>query len=193
MARVREFDTEAAVDAALEAFRTHGYEGTSIQDLVDATGVGRGSLYAAFGNKEGLYRVALDRYRTQYALPLADLLQQGVPLREMVREMLVAAIDQIAADGNHRACLVVGAAMERAGHDPEVAGRLRETVTSLEESLTEVLVAGQERGELDAATDPRAVARFLVTTLQGLRVMGAIDPDRGSLLAAAEVALTCLR
>jgi TetR/AcrR family transcriptional repressor of nem operon len=63
MARLREFDTDAAVDAAVEVFRTRGYDATSIQDLVDATGVGRGSLYAAFDSKEGIYRAALERYR----------------------------------------------------------------------------------------------------------------------------------
>jgi len=192
MARLREFDTEAAVHAAMVAFRQHGYEGTSIQDLVDATGVGRGSLYAAFGSKDGLWLAAMDRYREQYATPLIGLLRSGAPVRQLVREVLVAVVDDVVRDGNRLACLIVGAAVERAAVDPETARRLRTTTESLEDALTEIIAAGQAAGELAGWRDPRDLARFVVMTLQGLRVMGAINPDRRSLMAAAEVAVGAL-
>jgi TetR/AcrR family transcriptional regulator, transcriptional repressor for nem operon len=192
VARLREFDTEAAVQAAMTAFRQHGYEGTSIQDLVEATGVGRGSLYAAFGSKEGLYLAAVDRYREQYATPLIELLHDGSPAREVIREVLVAVIDEIVRDGNRLACLIVSAAMERVADDPETARRVRTTTESLEDALTEIIAAGQAAGELDGERDARDLARFVVTTLQGLRVMGAINSDRRSLMAAAEVAVGAL-
>lgn len=174
------------------AFRQHGYEGTSIQDLVEATGVGRGSLYAAFGNKEGLYLAAVDRYREQYVTPLIELLHDGSTAREVVREVLVARIDDIVRDGSRLACLIVSAAMERVGDDPETARRVRTTTNSLEDALTEVIAAGQAAGELDGQRDARDLARFVVTMMQGLRVMGAITPDRRSLMAAAEVAVAAL-
>ncbi|SNT55375.1 TetR/AcrR family transcriptional regulator, transcriptional repressor for nem operon [Asanoa hainanensis] len=63
MARTREFDLDTAVDAAMGVFRAKGYEGASMRDLAEATNLGSGSLYAAFGSKEGLYLAALDRYR----------------------------------------------------------------------------------------------------------------------------------
>jgi len=192
MARFREFDTEAAVQAAMVAFRQHGYEGTSIQDLVEATGVGRGSLYAAFGSKDGLWLAAMDRYREQYAAPLIELLHSGAPARELIREVLVAVVDDIVRDGNRLACLIVGAAMERVAEDPETARRVRTTTQSLEDALTEIITAGQAAGELAGRQDPRDLARFVVMTLQGLRVMGAINPDRRSLMAAAEVAVSAL-
>ena len=192
MARFREFDTEAAVQAAMVAFRQHGYEGTSIQDLVEATGVGRGSLYAAFGSKDGLWLAAMDRYREQYAAPLIELLHSGAPARELIREVLVAVVDDIVRDGNRLACLIVGAAMERVAEDPETARRVRTTTQSLEDALTEIITAGQAAGELAGRQEPRDLARFVVMTLQGLRVMGAINPDRQSLMAAAEVAVSAL-
>lgn len=77
MARTREFDTDAVVASAMEAFRRTGYEGTSMRDLSEATGLGSGSLYAAFGSKEGLYLAALDLYRRSYAVPLTELLRSG--------------------------------------------------------------------------------------------------------------------
>ncbi|MFJ8726428.1 TetR/AcrR family transcriptional regulator [Streptomyces sp. NPDC093269] len=192
MVRVREFDTEAAVEAAMEAFRRKGYEGTSVQDLVDATGVGRGSLYAAFGNKEGLYLAAMDRYREQYALPLIELLRTGAPVRQLIREVLVGTVDAIVQDGSRKACLIVGAAMERIAHDPKVAAHVRATTTSLEDALYEVIAVARSTGELPTDRSPRDLARYLIVTLHGLRVLGAINPDRASLMAVAETALDTL-
>jgi TetR/AcrR family transcriptional regulator, transcriptional repressor for nem operon len=170
----------------------HGYGGTSIQDLVEATGVGRGSLYAAFGNNDGLYRAAVDRYREQYATPLIDVLRSGAPARELIRKVLVAVVDDVVRDGSRLACLIVAAAMERVADDPETAERLRTTTESLEDALTEMIAAGQAAGEVSDRQDARDLARFLMTTLQGLKVMGAINPDRRSLTAAVEVAVGAL-
>lgn len=75
MARTREFDTEAAVTAAMQAFRRTGYGGTSVRDLANAMEIGSGSIYAAFGSKEGLYLAALDLYRRRYALPFIEMLR----------------------------------------------------------------------------------------------------------------------
>ncbi|MDX3074141.1 helix-turn-helix domain-containing protein [Streptomyces sp. MI02-7b] len=192
MARVREFDTETAVDAAMRAFRRKGYEGTSVQDLVDATGVGRGSLYAAFGSKEGLYLAAMDRYRECYAVPLVDLLRGGAPARELLREVLVATVDGVVRDGSRQSCLIVGATTERVAHDARVAAHVRATTSSIEDALRDVIAEAQESGQLPSARDPRDLARFLMVTMQGLKVMGAVNPDRASLMAAAEAALAAL-
>lgn len=192
MARLREFDTEAAVQAAMVAFRRHGYDGTSIQDLVEATGVGRGSLYAAFGSKDGLYLAAVDRYREQYATPLIDVLRGGAPARELIREVLVSVVDEIVRDGDRLACLIVTAAMERVAYDPETAEHVRTTTEAVEDALAEMIAAGQSSGELGDRQDARDLARFIMTTLQGLRVMGAINPDRRALMSAVEVAVSAL-
>jgi TetR/AcrR family transcriptional regulator, transcriptional repressor for nem operon len=85
MARTREFDTEAAVTVAMEAIRQTGYGGTSVRDLAEAMEIGSGSLYAAFGSKEGLYLAALDLYRRRYALPFIQILRAGGDARETIR------------------------------------------------------------------------------------------------------------
>ncbi|MET8413443.1 helix-turn-helix domain-containing protein [Streptomyces sp. NPDC005195] len=192
MARTREFDTDAVVASAMEAFRRTGYEGTSMRDLAEATGLGSGSIYAAFGSKEGLYLAALDLYRRSYAVPLTDLLRSGGDAREVIREVFVGAVDEIARDGSRLACLIVAGAMERARDDVRVGQRLRSTTRSLELALFDVIAEGQLRGRLPSARAAADLAAFLVTSLQGLRVMGAIDPDRAALMRSAEVALSCL-
>ena len=192
MARQREFDTDAAVAAAMSLFRRKGYEGTSMRDLAEATGLGSGSLYAAFGSKDGLYLAALDLYRQQYAAPLSDMLRAGEDARDVIREIFVGVIDEIVRDGQRQACMIVGAAMERAQHDPRVADRLRSTTQSLELALYDTLAEGQLRGQIPDRVNASDLAAFLVTTLQGLRVMAAITPDRATLMRSVEVALTCL-
>lgn len=139
----------------MSAFRQAGYAGTSIQDLVDATGVGRGSLYAAFGSKEGLYLAVLDRYREQYAEPIVGLLKEGVNAKAVIREVLVGVVDATVEDGNREACLVVGAATELAHRDLAVRDRLQGTIQSLEDALFELIVRGQAAGELPADRAPR--------------------------------------
>jgi TetR/AcrR family transcriptional repressor of nem operon len=187
VARLREFDTDQVLAAAVTAFRTRGFAGTSVQDLVDATGVGRGSLYAAFGDKEGLYLAALDRYRADFAEPLVALLDSPEPPRRLVREILVGLVDEIVRDGTRQACLIVSAATELVARDAAVATRVRQTTDLLEETLT-VLV-----GRLDPPVpDPRSTARLLVTLVQGLRVAGAVRPERAWLMSAVDVALRCL-
>ncbi len=176
----------------MNAFRRNGYDGTSISDLVDATGVGRGSLYAAFGSKEGLYLAAMDRYREGYALPLVEQLRQGAPGRELLRYVLVAAVDEIVRDGSREACLIIGAAVGRIAHDPQVAAHVQSTTEVLEDALYEVVAEAQADGQLSGERDARDVARYLVMTMHGLRVMGSVNPDRVSLMAVVEIALDAL-
>ncbi|MEU4474361.1 TetR/AcrR family transcriptional regulator [Micromonospora sp. NPDC023888] len=192
MARTREFDFDAAVAAAMDVFRSKGYEGTSMRDLSEATGLGSGSIYAAFGSKDGLYLAVLDLYRQRYAAPMVDLLRSGNDARAVIREVFIGTVDDITGDGQHLACLIVGASMERAHQDLRVAERLRSTTQSLELALYDLLAEAQLRGQITSDRSASDLAGFLVTSLQGLRVMGAINPDRAALTRYAEVALTCL-
>jgi TetR/AcrR family transcriptional repressor of nem operon len=192
MARTREFDTDVAVATAMTVFRAKGFEGASMRDLAEATGLGSGSLYAAFGNKEGLYLAALDLYRRQSTTPLIDQLRSCPDPREAIRAVFAGAVDQRVQDADHQACMVVGAAMELAHRDLRVAERLRSTTQALRLAFYDVLAEGQARGQIAADRNVGDLAGFLVTSLQGLRVMAAVDPDRAELMRSAEVALACL-
>src|SRR3954454_7346027 len=111
MARTREFDTEAAVSAALTLFWSRGYEATSVRDLTQHLGIGQGSLYAAFGDKDGLYRAALEHYRATLAADALRDLEQGRDARSAIRSMFLERA-RIAAGGDGRGCLAVNAACE---------------------------------------------------------------------------------
>src|SRR3954463_5290298 len=116
MARVREFDTDAAVVQAMDLFWLGGYEATSVRDLTEHLGIGQGSLYAAFGSKEGLYRASLAHYRDTLAAAALAELQAGGDVRSTIRTMLVERI-RIAVMHGGRGCLFVNAAAERLPQD----------------------------------------------------------------------------
>ncbi|HLU26310.1 MAG: TetR/AcrR family transcriptional regulator [Actinomycetes bacterium] len=192
MARTKEFDPDAALDAALDLFWERGYEATSIQDLVDHLGIGRGSLYATFGSKHALYLKALDRYlRTRDPNPI-ELLSRPGPALPAVRALVRAYVDEAVCDTRRRGCMIVNAAMERVPADALVTRRVQESWAQLERALTCALTRARDQGELAADKDPVAIARFLLVVLQGLRVVGKAGPNARSLHDAAALALSIL-
>jgi TetR/AcrR family transcriptional regulator, transcriptional repressor for nem operon len=101
-------------------------------------------------------------------------------------------VEEILCDGDQRTCLIVSASVERFHGDARVRKSVRATTNSLEDAFTEVIGGGQARGELSSPADPRDLARFLITTIHGLRVAGAINPDRRWLMSVVEVAIAAL-
>jgi TetR/AcrR family transcriptional repressor of nem operon len=192
MARVREFDTDAAVAQAMELFWERGYEATSLHDLTEALGIGRGSLYAAFGSKDGLYRAALERYRQDLAGPMLRALSAGGDVRAALRGVLTGLVADAIADERRRGCMVVNATAERVPHDPVTSRTVRDVLQAIEDALAEALSAARERGELPSGKDPLALAGFLVIWINGLRVSAKVDPDEGALMRSVEVAMTIL-
>jgi TetR/AcrR family transcriptional repressor of nem operon len=191
MARTREFDTQAAVSRAMDLFWSRGYEATSVRDLTQHLGIGQGSLYAAFGDKDGLYRAALDHYRATLAADaLRDLAQQG-DARSAIRSMMLERI-RIAAGADGRGCLAVNAACERLPHDSATRNTVQDMQNTSRAALADVLRAGQQRGEVAARHDPDTLSGFLVTFLNGLLVSAKVSPDARALEPLIEVALTTL-
>jgi TetR/AcrR family transcriptional repressor of nem operon len=191
MARTREFDAEAAVSRAMELFWARGYEATSVRDLTRHLGIGQGSLYAAFGDKDGLYRAALDHYRSTFAAAALRTLEEGADARSAVRALLVERI-RIAVEHGGQGCLLVNAATERLPEDQQTGRIVRDVLGANQDALTELLRAAAERGEISARHAPQTLAAFLVTFLNGLLVSSKVTPDARALEPLVEVALTAL-
>ncbi|AQZ63471.1 Transcriptional regulator, TetR family [[Actinomadura] parvosata subsp. kistnae] len=191
MARTREFDTEAAVSRAMELFWTRGYEATTVRDLTRHLGLGQGSLYAAFGDKDGLYRAALEHYRSTLAADALRRLEEGADARSAIRAMLAERV-RIAVEHEGRGCLAVNAACERLPQDPPTRRIVRDMQDVGRDAIAEVLRVAAERGEIAARHDPHTLAAFLVTFLDGLLVSAKITPDARALESLVEVALAAL-
>jgi TetR/AcrR family transcriptional repressor of nem operon len=191
MARTREFDTEAAVSRAMELFWSRGYEATSVRDLAQHLGLGQGSLYAAFGDKDGLYRAALEHYRTTLAAAALRGLEEGADARSAIRTMLVERI-RIAVTDEGRGCLAVNAACERLPEDRATRRTVRDMQDASREALIQILDVAVERGDIAPRHDPHTLAAFFVTFLNGLLVSSKITPDARTLEPLVEVALAAL-
>ncbi|MEE1824497.1 TetR/AcrR family transcriptional regulator [Streptomyces sp. BE20] len=176
MGRPRAFDEDRAVETAAELFALRGYEGTSVDDLVTGLGVHRGSLYKVFGSKRGLYLAALRRHLDQEVLPLAAALGTA----DGLAELLVQAAAGF--DGGPAGGLLLSAAVERAGSDPEVGALVAEGLAALDTALARA--AGPAAGE---SAGPGG-AEMLAATVLGLRLRaraGVGGPSAASLLAFA--------
>ncbi|HEY6737754.1 MAG TPA: TetR/AcrR family transcriptional regulator, partial [Actinopolymorphaceae bacterium] len=177
MVRTKEFDRETVLRRALELFWRRGYDGTSMADLVEHLGIGRASLYATYGSKRDLYLEALRRYgELRDPGPLERLSTPG-PALPLVREVVRSYVDETLSDPHQRGCFVVNAAIERAPEDQQVRRLVESSWDALEIALTSGLMRAQAQGELPPDRDPRAIARFLVVFLQGVKVVGRAEPD----------------
>lgn len=191
MARTKEFDPDVALQRAMELFWQRGYEATSMADLVEHLGIGRASIYATFGGKRELYLKAYDRY-LEGGVDFVGLLSQPGPVLPAVRDLVERYADQAAHDNDHRGCLVVNTAVEMVPHDQELTRRVEANWAFIETTLTTALARARAQGELAPDKDPRALARFLLTVLQGLRVVGKGSSDPARLRDTAEQALSVL-
>ncbi|NUW35031.1 TetR/AcrR family transcriptional regulator [Nonomuraea sp. SMC257] len=192
MARTKEFDPDAAVDKAMEMFWANGYAATTPQQLVEALGIGRGSLYNAFTSKRALYERALRRYYERETTRLLQVLDGPGPARERLRtalELLVAA----AVDGRERrGCMVTNAAVELADRDEVIAHLVRRTFERQEAAFRSTIEEGQRDGDISADRDAAALAAFFLTTINGIQVLAKADPDPRRLSRLAETALSVL-
>lgn len=191
MARPREFDSNTALESAMHVFWAKGYEATSLDDLCEATGLGRSSLYAAFGDKRRLYLSALDRYEEAGVRRIAAALARP-PIRKAVAAFVGRIIDDIVAGPGRRGCFIGNCAAELVRGDRTAATRVRRSLGRLETTFRDALVCARARGEIAATSDADALARFLVAGIQGLRLVGKAKPDRAALDDIAAVMLNCL-
>lgn len=192
MARTKEFDPEAALQAALELFWRRGYEATSMADLVEHLGIGRASLYATFGNKHELYLKALERYQEQLPDLLGELSRPG-PVLPAVRALVRRYADEATAEHLRlNGCFITNTAAELAPHDPAAARQVERSWDHVETMLHSALVRAGAQGELGAGRDPLTLARMLLVLLQGLKVVGKASADPARVRDAAEQALALL-
>lgn len=192
MARAKEFDPDTATEAAMQLFWCRGYEATSVDDLVRHLGIGRGSLYATFGSKHALYLRALDRYRAHAATHVVDVIRGATGVRPLVRQLLEGQVAEHVRDPERRGCMMANAAAERGGCDADAAWRVGASFAAIEDALAGVFDRARGTGEIAAEHDARALARFVVTTMQGLAVRVKATPDRAALQDSIEVALLAL-
>lgn len=181
MARPKEFDEDQALAAALEVFWEKGYEAASVQDLTERMGIQKASLYNTFGDKHALFVRALSAYSTETLDWYRQQLERPGPLRTTLTGMFRELTDPCENEVDDcRGCLCVNSAVELAPHDPAIATLLEQHNRSQEELFRRALLRAQHSGEIPAALDVTATARYLLNVIAGLGVAskGGADPER---------------
>ncbi len=192
MARPRKFDETHALTAAMTTFWRQGYEATSTRDLADSTGLGQSSLYNAFGDKRALYLMALRRYYETHTAEQIGLLEQPGPAKDRLRDLMIHAIDGDLSDPEGSGCFTINASVEKADTDDAVRAEVLRHFSTVEEALATAIARGQRSGEIAADRDTGTLARQVLSTYYGLRVLARVQKDREALLSVVESALTAL-
>ncbi len=188
MGRPREFDPDEALAAALDVFWRKGFEGASMTDLTDAMRITRPSLYAAFGNKEALFRRALDSYQSTCMAFTLEALSQ--PTARLVAERMLYGCADAQTDARHPpGCLGTNGALACSTATEPIRLELVARRNAGEMALRQRLERARLEGDLPPEADPAALASYVMTMMQGMAVQAASGASRATLYRAVETAL----
>ncbi|MFC9775623.1 TetR/AcrR family transcriptional regulator [Paenibacillus chitinolyticus] len=193
MVRQREFDEDAALDAAMRLFWEKGYEAASLTELTARMGIQRPSMYAAFGSKKELFEAALRSYTQAHAARVRAKLQSGTSVKDAFRALFEGIVADEYEESLNRGCFSINTMVELAPHDEKFEILTREHQLYLSVIFQETIERGIRTGELDAALEARGTAQALLVSLIGLTVMLKSRPDRQFADNTVKTVLTLLR
>jgi AcrR family transcriptional regulator len=185
MARPRQFDEDAVLRAVRDQFCASGYTATSLQDLMRVSGLGKGSLYAAFGDKHELFLRVLRQYVESIDRTLHELIDSAPRAIEALRSFLMMPVGDPEGVAARRGCLLANSTTELAAADPVVAAEARQAYEGMTTVLAGAVRAAQAQGDLSTSADPVETARALLAAHQGLTFMGRTGMDVETLAATA--------
>ena len=189
MARPQQYNREKVIDQAMHLFWRQGYQATPVSDLVQVTGMRPGSLYGAFGNKEGLLLAAMESYTRQVELLLADVFTSHPSAREGVTAFLESLVNE-ASDGKlSNGCLLVNTLLEMAGNNRGICTEVDRLLRRVENCFEAVFLRAQEQGDLPEDADCSGLATFLMGSVWSLRVMSRLSTDKQRMQAIVGPAL----
>jgi TetR/AcrR family transcriptional repressor of nem operon len=189
----KQFDEQQVLDKAMQAFWVRGYQATSMQQLVDCTGINRGSLYATYGDKRALFLAALHMYDHKVRRELVADLESRYAPREAIRQLFLAFTSQATEKGGNRGCFMTNTALELAAHDAKVRKIVARAQEDIEAFFARMVDKGQAQGDIPARVNPADAARGLLASLLGLLVLIRSRPDGALLQSVVDNAVRCLR
>ena len=192
MARPREFDEVRALESAMNAFWERGYNGTSVNDLIAATGLNKGSLYGAFGDKRMLFLKAVEHYQQAGLQTMRQALERPGSAKEAIAGWMSIVAQGCCAEDGWRGCFVFNTAVEMAPHDEEIAEWVRQIMRRSQQLFRATLERGQAQGEFSPCLDCEAAACFLVISVAGMRVICKTSPQQREIRGVVDLILSVL-
>lgn len=188
LGRPRKFDKEIALNNALDVFRRKGFEATSMTDITQAMGINRPSVYAAFGNKEALFALALERYVAGPIAYLKDVLEEKTS-REVVRQMLMKSADLLTCLEKPTGCLVINSSisseLEAAGIQEQIVMALHQNERKLQGRFEQAIA----EGDLPPETDANLLAKYITTIHKGMSIQASHGSNKEELIGVINVVL----
>ena len=191
MARPREFNEAAVLDAAMQCFWAHGYESTSIKDLIEKTGLTAASLYNAYGDKRAMFRTALDHY-IEKSIGARLQRSEALPPLDAIRMFFDDILRRSLGDRERKGCMIVNCALEMAPHDREFRETIVQTLGQLEAFFLNCIERGQADGTITSSQSAVSLAQHLLGVLMGVRVLARVRPERSLLEGVIATALAFL-
>ncbi|WP_205760855.1 TetR/AcrR family transcriptional regulator [Luteolibacter luteus] len=188
MGRPREFDPDEALEKALRVFWAKGYEGTSMTDLTEAMGINKPSLYAAFGNKEALFRKALDRYSTGPGAYIPKAFEAPTA-KEVAEKLLDGAAWVLGNPANPGGCLTIQGALVCGDEAAAVKNQLISLRSGTFETMARRFEQAKQAGEFSTEVDPFRLARYISAVVQGMSVQSASGATYEDLKGVADQAM----
>ncbi|MFF3924365.1 TetR/AcrR family transcriptional regulator [Paenibacillus lactis] len=192
MARNKEFDTTLVLHKAMEVFGHYGYEGTSLQLLLEGLGIARQSLYDTYGTKRDLFIKAVKYYLDEKSSAVIANLAQPGSVKGTIAEIFAIIVDTLKDEQRRKECLILHSAIDQVPHDPEIAQIFEQDKIRLEQALYEALARGQEQGELGLNQDLRSLARYLYHSRYALTQVAKLTDDPLVIEQVASVTLSVL-
>lgn len=191
MARPREFDEEAVLDAAVQCFWIKGYEATSVREIIARTGLTGASLYNALRDKRALYQQALDHYVES---SIAERIRRCslMPPREAIGTFFGEILKRSPGDHQRKGCMLVNAALAVAPHDPEFRQIVGDVLVSIEHFFRTCIESGQATGAIARAMLAEYLARHLLGVLMGVRILARARPEKALLEGIVKTSLSPL-
>ena len=188
----KSYDNTDVLERAMHAFWAHGYEGTSMNDLVEATGINRGSIYAAYTSKHTLFMEALRHYDRVYRKEFLEAIERD----HGPKDAILTAFDEAARQRGTRevpgGCLIVNSVLELSPHDPDVRDFVDASLREVEAFFASRIRAAQRQGTVPSELDERKTAQALLGLFLGLRVLTRSQPRRAALDAITSQARVML-
>lgn len=177
MARTKDFDENEVLTKAIQIFWHKGYNATSMQDLVDALGISRSSLYDTYVDKHTLFLKALESYQLAGSAKINEIVEQSISAKETVIKLMELATNDLIGDKQQKGCFMVNAVVEVAPHDQEVSKLVCQNEQQMETAFFEVIKKGQESGEIKNNQDALILAKFIFNAVKGMQVTAKSSPD----------------
>ena len=187
--RPTNFDHEVALEKALQVFWSRGYEGASMSELTAALGINKPSIYAAFGNKEDLFRKALAKYLAGPAAFIGEAMSEPTA-RQVVEKFLIKAVDFFSDESTPDGCMIVQGALTCSAGSAFIQQELVAYRKSYEDALAQRFELAITQGDLPAHVNAAALAKYLTTIHQGMSVQATSGATKEELLAIIEIALS---